>query len=663
MKRYQLLFLLIFLLNVFCNDVSAQSSHKLDSLLSILKNMPEDTNKVNTYSNVFLMYRKNRKENQISRKYIDSIHILSKRLNYDNGIAESHFYYANLDQFEGDFSSAINHLNYYLNYNQKKDNLINVAEALFSLGKAYKKLAVLDESLIYLYRSAEVYEKINHKNGQALAYNSIGSVNNKLKKYDESIKYYNKANILFKELVNTKMYAMGLQNLGNVYKGKKKYNVALNYFNQALELIEKLDLKYEKAIIYGNLAGVYTVLDQNEKALNYYLKSYQIKKTLPNKRTQAFALAGIGNSLIKLQRYSEADGKLDDALALSFEIGSKDLLAEIYGLKSLLGKKKNDYKTAYKNLENSHKWKDSIFNQKNSQQINELQTKYNTAQKEKEIALLTKEKEIQKKEADRKSTLNKAIIGGLTFTLLLAGLLFYTFRQRVRNQKIVSKKNEQIKEVNYKQQLSKLEMKALRAQMNPHFVFNCLNSINRMILGGEIKNASSYLTKFSRLIRKVLENSEKNMVSVADELTMLKAYIQLESLRFKGKITYKTDIDKSMNLDATFIPSMVLQPLIENAIWHGLMHKEKGGTILLSIIKQNNVLKCSVEDNGVGRKKSTVLSDTSVVKQKSMGLKLTSERLKIMSKLGLKRFINIIDLKDENDKAIGTRVDVLIPIT
>lgn len=323
---------------------------------------------------------------------------------------------------------------------------------------------------------------------------------------------------------------------------------------------------------------------------------------------------------------------------------------------------RKDFAKAYQFNVSFNQTKDSIFNEENLTQINELQTKYETAEKEKAIALLTTEKEIREKETRRKATLTNTIIGGLVFTLLLAGLLFYIFRQRVKNQKLLSQKSAEITEVNFKQQLSELEMKALRAQMNPHFVFNCLNSINRMILGGDIKDASSYLTKFSRLIRKVLENSEKNMVSLSDELTMLKAYIQLESLRFKGKITYKTEIDKNLNLDATFVPSMVLQPLVENAIWHGLMHKEKGGTVKLSIEKEEDILKCSIEDDGVGREINRSIDSGAFMKEKSMGLQLTAERLKIMGKIGLKRFIEIIDLKDENDEAIGTRVDLLIPI-
>src|SRR5690606_24518322 len=117
--------------------------------------------------------------------------------------------------------------------------------------------------------------------------------------------------------------------------------------------------------------------------------------------------------------------------------------------------------------------------------------------------------------------------------ILLAGLLIYILHQRIKNQKALTAKNEEIKEVNFKRQLSELEMKALRAQINPHFLFNCMNSINRMILNGETENASRYLTKFSKLVRQILENSEETTVPLEDELVMLESYIQLEALRFR----------------------------------------------------------------------------------------------------------------------------------
>jgi sensor histidine kinase YesM len=278
--------------------------------------------------------------------------------------------------------------------------------------------------------------------------------------------------------------------------------------------------------------------------------------------------------------------------------------------------------------------------------------------------LLAKEKEIQAKETQRQTTLKKASIGALLGIVLLSGLVVYMFRQRLKNQKMLAAKNEEIKGVDFKRQLSELEMKALRTQINPHFIFNCLNSINRMILSGEADDASRYLTKFSKLIRLILENAEDTTVSLKNELAMLESYIQLEALRFKGKISYKISVDATIEPESIHLPSMVLQPFVENAIWHGLMHKENDdkGMIAIVIREEEGRLLCTIEDNGVGREKAKVLREKTILKSKSMGIKITEERLRLLSKEQLKQLIRITDLKDSLNQVLGTRVDIMVPI-
>ena len=161
----------------------------------------------------------------------------------------------------------------------------------------------------------------------------------------------------------------------------------------------------------------------------------------------------------------------------------------------------------------------------------------------------------------------------------------------------------------------------------------------------------------------VLENSEHNTVPLVDELQMLEIYIQLEALRFKKKVKYHINIDPSVDQEITYIPSMVLQPLVENAIWHGLMHKEEGGNIAICIREQEGVLKCSVEDNGIGRHQAKALTQKIEGKNRSFGLQIIRERLKLMSKEELRKLINIEDLKNSKDESIGTRVNLLIPIS
>lgn len=186
-----------------------------------------------------------------------------------------------------------------------------------------------------------------------------------------------------------------------------------------------------------------------------------------------------------------------------------------------------------------------------------------------------------------------------------------------------------------------------------------------MILNGETDNASLYLTKFSKLMRLILENAESATVSLENELALLQTYIQLEELRLKGKISCTILVDKSVDPDSTYLPSMVLQPFVENAIWHGLIHKnkEKKGLISITVKKENNWLICTIEDNGVGREKSKELQEKSVLKSKSMGMKITGERLRLLTQEDQQQLIKITDLKDTLNNASGTRIEINIPIS
>jgi LytS/YehU family sensor histidine kinase len=166
--------------------------------------------------------------------------------------------------------------------------------------------------------------------------------------------------------------------------------------------------------------------------------------------------------------------------------------------------------------------------------------------------------------------------------------------------------------------------------MNPHFIFNSLTSINKFVLKNETDAASNYLTKFSRLIRMVLTNSKKPMISLADELEMLRLYLEMEKLRFKEAFIYCFDMDETIDAENIFIPPLLLQPFVENAIWHGLMHKEGQGRIDVGLRMENGILVCTIRDNGVGRSFAKASTSKSAQKQKSMGIDITRQRLALI---------------------------------
>ena len=231
-------------------------------------------------------------------------------------------------------------------------------------------------------------------------------------------------------------------------------------------------------------------------------------------------------------------------------------------------------------------------------------------------------------------------------------ILFALFIQRRMNNIRAKEKTKQ----DFQTRLHEVEMKALRAQMNPHFIFNSLNSINHFIIKNEKELASEYLTKFSRLIRQVLQNSKEKLVTLEEELNALNLYVELESLRFQNKFDYSV----ISNLKSTHfrLPPLLLQPFVENAIWHGLLHlKERKGKLKLELNQEDNELEIIISDNGIGRKRSKAIKSKNAIKKKSLGLKINSDRLKLAEILyNSNTSLKIEDLTDENGRPNGTRV-------
>jgi LytS/YehU family sensor histidine kinase len=198
--------------------------------------------------------------------------------------------------------------------------------------------------------------------------------------------------------------------------------------------------------------------------------------------------------------------------------------------------------------------------------------------------------------------------------------------------------------------------------MNPHFIFNCLSSINHFILKNQTDTASDYLTKFSRLIRIVLINSKNKLITLEEELEMLSLYLDMERLRFKNSFSYNINFINSIDIDNIYLPPLLLQPFAENAIWHGLMNKEGEGRLEISLKIDNDFLVCNIIDDGIGRKAASELRPFDE-KKRSLGLKITRERFDLLNENNEgKTFFEFEDLFDENGNASGTKVILKIRI-
>jgi LytS/YehU family sensor histidine kinase len=298
---------------------------------------------------------------------------------------------------------------------------------------------------------------------------------------------------------------------------------------------------------------------------------------------------------------------------------------------------------------------DSIEEDELSRNMAIAEMKAIEGQNQSQIDLLNKDSKIKQQQIENKSQQTKLLIAGMLLLITFGFVIFKSFTLKRKNEKLEYEK----KQSSLQNKATELELQALRSQMNPHFIFNCLNSINRFIIKNDAEKAADYLTKFAKLIRIVLEQSGKSFVVLEDELKCLKLYMDLEALRFEKPFQYEISCD-GIDTSSVMIPTLLMQPFVENAIWHGLHNKNDGnGKINIDMNVRDDILYCKVCDNGVGRAATAIKG----AGRKSLGINLTEHRLQLIDPLKQEKVgIEIHDLINDSGHNAGTCVDIKIPV-
>jgi LytS/YehU family sensor histidine kinase len=259
-------------------------------------------------------------------------------------------------------------------------------------------------------------------------------------------------------------------------------------------------------------------------------------------------------------------------------------------------------------------------------------------------------------QSDNNDIFNVALFSLIPFIVAFSFIVFVFYRSR-------REARFRQEEAELKQQVAEMEMKALRAQINPHFIFNCLNSIHRFMEANKLEQAGEYLIKFSNLIRMVLENSMHREVELNDDLFALRLYIEMEQVRMNYNFDYEITVDPAIDVNQVLVPPLIIQPFVENSIWHGLNNKPQQGTLKVSITQKDDMIMYIVEDDGV----KTRLADAMIeqnVKKKSLGMSITKERLDILNQTHRtsKSGFTIQDKLDDQHKYTGKRVELWVPL-
>ncbi len=508
------------------------------------------------------------------------------------------------------------------------------------IGISYNNLGIIHhyfmsdplEGLNYYQKSYAIFEKDEKfKKYEVAVLTNIGLINLEQQEYDKALKS-------FKTLLNNPKYTSKFAAefyIGNVYGDQKKLDSSIYYYKKALVGAEQNKSQLYMANIKTNLGLIEARAGFLEEGLITTIESLELieQQNIESLRVSAYTNAAevylLNKNIEKAEYYATNSLKLNEALnSLSTKNSALGTLANVYA-------QKEDYKNALDTYKQHIILRDSLINADRKIEISRKEIQYE-ADKHKAIS----EVEIER----QKSIKNTSIIGGSG--LVLASIIGFVLYRR--KQEAVSKS----KEAEFNAKVSDTELKALRSQMNPHFIFNSLNSIGDYILKNDTQSASDYLSKFAKLMRLTLENSEKKEILLSEDIALLRTYMDIERKRFNNKFDYTIDVAADLDDDNILVPPMILQPFIENSIIHGLSHKDDLGFVKISFKAENNMLICSVDDNGVGRQNLNESEN-----KKSMGMAITKSRIEIINKLkNTNGSVEIID------KTEGTRIDVSLPI-
>lgn len=550
----------------------------------------------------------------------------------------------------GDYEMALSLFNKGTAYHKTGSSM--TTDMSINKGKTFLMLGNFDSSLQYLktFESRRTLWTGGENNMEAkilLSQAYLLSKNNSkaLKIITECIDTLRKQQV--NKLGNNYQLGKALTVASGILLHQKNYKLALQYANEGFELMKKNVSRVEMMNSYNLLSNIYHSLQKNDSAYTFLSKYILLKDSIQNKQF-----------LFQLNKYKKQAE--EEKISGQIKLLQKDNLIKQQQLQQqILLQQKIDAQLSLLNKNTKIKNQQLLIKDQELQ-IKDQTLKEQTLQKERQrsqLTLLDKGNKLKDQQLKQQSFVRNALIGGLLLFLLLGIFVFRSLSLKQKNERLQNEK----KQAELQQLSTDLEMQALRAQMNPHFIFNCLSSINKFILKNESRVASDYLTRFSRLIRRVLTNSQLSMIPLSDEIEMLKLYLDMERLRFDNAFDYNIVYANTIEPETIYIPPMLLQPFCENAIWHGLMHKEAHGKLQIKMRTENNELLCTITDNGIGREKAAALKSKSGERQKSFGLKITTERLALFNNDKFSRSYYLTeDILDEQGDIAGTKVNLVI---
>lgn len=544
----------------------------------------------------------------------------------------------------GDFNKSIKCYKKSIEIKKQQKDLEGVSTAYGNIGNLYIEKGDYLKGIDYHFQSLQIEKSIGNKRGEAKSLESIGILYENLNQIEKALENFKQAEIIYNELKDEPALTNLFVNYGNTYYRVKNFVAAEEYFDKAIVLANKIQDLRMIGISYGNIGLILSEKGEYEKSIQNFRQALNYSVQTGEKRGFLNQYLNMSKTFLKMSLLDSAMAYGVKANNLALNIGLIELaisteknLSEIYDAKG-------DFKNAFVHYKSYKLFSDSMVTVTKQKQMSELFVKYETRLQANENEQLKQRNKINELTIKNNRFTFLTICLALAAILLIVAIIY--FRNKAR----------------YQEEKANLEQMTLRLQMNPHFIFNAVNSIQRYILQKDKHEAYTYLTKFSQLMRDVLNTANEKNVTLTRELEMLNLYIELEQLRFEDSFDFSLELQDDIDTDSVYLPGLLIQPFVENAIWHGIMPLENSrrGILKVKLKRQGKAILIQIEDNGIGREQSEKIKKSA--NHKSMGMKLSKKRLELFKNNNNVRnaIINIEDIKDESGGIMGTRVSIYL---
>jgi tetratricopeptide (TPR) repeat protein len=569
-------------------------------------------------------------------------------------LAEAHSFIALNFMQENAKDSALYYAGMSIQYARRSGNKALLAESFNIQAEIYDFFGQVELSVAKNLISLQLAEEVQNVYLMAKFSREIGQSQTTILNLDDAEYYFNRSLNYAERIRDYRQMALALTNLAQVQLNRKQYNLATDNSQKSIKYLTKLNDVNGLGETHNILGLILKDQKEYDLAVSSFNKALICYESTINKDKIAGVYHNVGTVLQKQKKYSGALNQLNRSIAIREKFGSKNQIYNTYRVIAEVYKEINDKDESLKYMELYLDYLDSNTTIQAATKIAELSESYRSEQRERRIKSQADSIERARQDvyvsqtklenSDLRNNLQRYIIIAFLIIVVLAGIIiFYRWNQ--------TKIKQERKEAEMSQTL-------LRAQMNPHFVFNAMSVIQSYIYENDIENSTKFLVNFSRLMRLILENSPKEFIPIRTEVEILNKYLETQKLRFEDRFQFFIEMADDLTDEFAIIPPMITQPFIENSIEHGQLHTIEGGFIRIRFAKEKGMLNITIEDNGIGRSSSRQNKKSSA--HKSMAMEITRERIdNLNSKYRTEGFMHVEDFDDESKT--GTRVLIALP--